>query len=130
MLRLISKAISWDYSHQMALPALYRQALLSDFLDAEHHVPDPTSSPAQSINWLGRSAQEDNRWLSWVSLNGTNIDDSNEQAFTRKYRRAAGNVNDRINRVLNALRDSGKLDDTVVIIAARWGYPLSEDENL
>ncbi|MEN1361602.1 sulfatase-like hydrolase/transferase, partial [Pseudomonas aeruginosa] len=70
------------------------------------------------INWLGRYAQEDNRWFSWVSFNGTNIDDSNQQAFARKYSRAAGNVDDQINRVLNALRDSGKLDNTVVIITA------------
>ncbi|XPE44712.1 sulfatase-like hydrolase/transferase [Shigella flexneri] len=126
MLRLISKAISWDYSHQMALPALYRQALLSDFLDAEHHAPIQQPA-AQSINWLGRSRKKITAGYRGSSFNGTNIDDSNEQAFTRKYRRAAGNVNDRINRVLNALRDSGKLDDTVVIIAARWGYPLSED---
>ncbi|MBD4204920.1 sulfatase-like hydrolase/transferase, partial [Xanthomonas citri pv. citri] len=68
----------------------------------------------QWINWLGRYAQEDNRWFSWVSFNGTNIDDSNQQAFARKYSRAAGNVDDQINRVLNALRDSGKLDNTVV----------------
>ncbi|WP_214465025.1 sulfatase-like hydrolase/transferase, partial [Enterobacter hormaechei] len=82
----------------------------------------------QWINWLGRYAQEDNRWFSWVSFNGTNIDDSNQQAFARKYSRAAGNVDDQINRVLNALRDSGKLDNTVVIITAGRGIPLSEEE--
>ncbi|MFP1454225.1 sulfatase-like hydrolase/transferase [Escherichia coli] len=54
--------------------------------------------------------------------NGTNIDDSNQQAFARKYSRAAGNVDDQINRVLNALRDSGKLDNTVVIIACQWVF--------
>lgn len=46
----------------------------------------------------------------------------------RKYSRAAGNVDDQINRVLNALRDSGKLDNTVVIITAGRGIPLSEEE--
>ncbi|MFO6484429.1 sulfatase-like hydrolase/transferase [Escherichia coli] len=81
----------------------------------------------QWINWLCCYAQEDNRWL-WVSFNGTNIDDSNQQAFARKYSRAAGNVDDQINCVLNALRDSGKLDNTVVIITAGRGIPLSEDE--
>ena len=63
-----------------------------------------------------------------VSFNGTNIDDSNQQAFAQKYSRAAGNVDDQINRVLNALRDSGKLDNTVVIITAGRGIPLSEEE--
>lgn len=45
-----------------------------------------------------------------------------------KYSRAAGNVDDQINRVLNALRDSGKLDNTVVIITAGQIIPLSEEE--
>ena len=107
---------------------LYRQALLSDFSMPSVRTQSDEQTATQWINWLGRYAQEDNRWLSWVSFNGTNIDDSNQQAFARKYSRAAGNVDDQINRVLNALRDSGKLDNTVVIITAGRGIPLSEDE--
>ncbi|EPB4036196.1 LPS biosynthesis-modulating metalloenzyme YejM [Escherichia coli] len=107
---------------------LYRQALLSDFSMPSVRTQSDEQTATQWINWLGRYAQEDNRWFSWVSFNGTNIDDSNQQAFARKYSRAAGNVDDQINRVLNALRDSGKLDNTVVIITARRGIPLSEDE--
>ncbi|EEZ4382860.1 cardiolipin transport protein PbgA [Escherichia coli] len=107
---------------------LYRQALLSDFSMPSVHTQSDEQTATQWINWLGRYAQEDNRWFSWVSFNGTNIDDSNQQAFTRKYSRAAGNVDDQINRVLNALRESGKLDNTVVIITAGRGIPLSEDE--
>ncbi|EEV5573241.1 LPS biosynthesis-modulating metalloenzyme YejM [Escherichia coli] len=107
---------------------LYRQALLSDFSMPSVRTQSDEQTATQWINWLGRYAQEDNRWFSWVSFNGTNIDDSNQQAFARKYRRAAGNVDDQINRVLNALRDSGKLDNTVVIITAGRGIPLSEDE--
>ncbi|RZM89022.1 MULTISPECIES: LPS biosynthesis-modulating metalloenzyme YejM [unclassified Escherichia] len=107
---------------------LYRQALLSDFSMPSVHTQSDEQTATQWINWLGRYAQEDNRWFSWVSFNGTNIDDSNQQAFTRKYSRAAGNVDDQINRVLNALRESGKLDNTVVIITAGHGVPLSEDE--
>ena len=106
---------------------LYRQALLSDFSMPSVRTQSDEQS-TQWINWLGRYAQEDNRWFSWVSFNGTNIDDSNQQAFARKYSRAAGNVDDQINRVLNALRDSGKLDNTVVIITAGRGIPLSEEE--
>lgn len=111
-----------------ALPALYRQALLSDFSMPSVRTQSDEQTATQWINWLGRYAQEDNRWFSWVSFNGTNIDDSNQQAFARKYSRAAGNVDDQINRVLNALRDSGKLDNTVVIITAGRGIPLSEEE--
>ncbi|BBU08583.1 LPS biosynthesis-modulating metalloenzyme YejM [Escherichia coli] len=107
---------------------LYRQALLSDFSMPSVRTQSDEQTATQWINWLGRYAQEDNRWFSWVSFNGTNIDDSNQQAFARKYSRVAGNVDDQINRVLNALRDSGKLDNTVVIITAGRGIPLSEDE--
>ncbi|EFB9896140.1 cardiolipin transport protein PbgA [Escherichia coli] len=107
---------------------LYRQALLSDFSMPSVRTQSDEQTATQWINWLGRYAQEDNRWFSWVSFNGTNIDDSNQQAFARKYSRAAGNVDDQINRVLNALRDSGKMDNTVVIITAGRGIPLSEDE--
>ncbi|HGV3230273.1 TPA: LPS biosynthesis-modulating metalloenzyme YejM [Escherichia coli] len=107
---------------------LYRQALLSDFSMPSVRTQSDEQTATQWINWLGRYAQEDNRWFSWVSFNGTNIDNSNQQAFARKYSRAAGNVDDQINRVLNALRDSGKLDNTVVIITAGRGIPLSEDE--
>ncbi|ENE0652136.1 cardiolipin transport protein PbgA [Escherichia coli] len=107
---------------------LYRQALLSDFSMPSVRTQSDEQTATQWINWLGRYAQEDNRWFSWVSFNGTNIDDSNQQAFSRKYSRAAGNVDDQINRVLNALRDSGKLDNTVVIITAGRGIQLSEEE--
>lgn len=107
---------------------LYRQALLSDFSMPSVRTQSDEQTATQWINWLGRYAQEDNRWFSWVSFNGTNIDDSNQQAFARKYSRAAGNIDDQINRVLNALRDSGKLDNTVVIITAGRGIPLSEEE--
>lgn len=107
---------------------LYRQALLSDFSMPSVRTQSDEQTATQWINWLGRYAQEDNRWFSWLSFNGTNIDDSNQQAFARKYSRAVGNVDDQINRVLNALRDSGKLDNTVVIITAGRGIPLSEEE--
>ncbi|HHC4786924.1 TPA: LPS biosynthesis-modulating metalloenzyme YejM [Escherichia albertii] len=108
---------------------LYRQALLSDFSMPSVQTQSDEQTATQWINWLGRYAQEDNRWFSWVSFNGTNIDDSNQQAFAQKYSRAAGNVDDQINRVLNALRESGKLDNTVVIITAGRGIPLSPEEN-
>ncbi|HEI2544704.1 TPA: cardiolipin transport protein PbgA [Escherichia coli] len=107
---------------------LYRQALLSDFSMPSVRTQSDEQTATQWINWLSRYAQEDNRWFSWVSFNGTNIDDSNQPAFARKYSRAAGNVDDQINRVLDALKASGKLDNTVVIITAGRGIPLVEEE--
>ncbi|XTZ39688.1 LPS biosynthesis-modulating metalloenzyme YejM [Salmonella enterica] len=106
---------------------LYRQALLSDFSLPEAQSQSDTQTTDQWINWLDRYA-EDNRWFSWISFNGTTIADSNQQNFARKYGRAAAEVDQQIARVLDALRASGKLDDTVVIITAGQGVPLGKDE--
>ncbi|WP_366546522.1 sulfatase-like hydrolase/transferase, partial [Salmonella enterica] len=84
---------------------------------------------SQWIDWLGRYAQEDNRWFSWISFNGTNIDDSNQKNFVKRYASAASDVDAQINRVLNALREAGKFDNTVVIITAGRGIPLTPEEN-
>ena len=107
--------------------ALYRQALLSDFSlpAAESQSDEQTAS--QWINWLQRYAQEDNRWFSWGAFNGTTLDDSNQKGFARRYSRAAGNVDDQISRVLDALRESGKLENTVVIVTAAHGVPLGDE---
>lgn len=109
--------------------SLYRQALLSDFSlpSAQPQSDDQTAS--QWISWLNKYASEDNRWFSWVSFNGTSIDEDTQQAaFTRRYARAAGNVDAQIDRVLAALKASGKLDNTVVIITAGRGVPLGQQQ--
>ncbi|ELY5854273.1 LPS biosynthesis-modulating metalloenzyme YejM [Cronobacter malonaticus] len=109
--------------------SLYRQALLSDFSlpSAQPQSDDQTAS--QWISWLNKYASEDNRWFSWVSFNGTSIDEDTQQAaFTRRYARAAGNVDAQIDRVLAALKASGKLDNTVVIITAGRGIPLGQQQ--
>ncbi|ELY4817735.1 DUF3413 domain-containing protein [Cronobacter malonaticus] len=109
--------------------SLYRQALLSDFSlpSAQPQSDDQTAS--QWISWLNKYSSEDNRWFSWVSFNGTSIDEDTQQAaFTRRYARAAGNVDAQINRVLAALKASGKLDNTVVIITAGRGIPLGQQQ--
>jgi len=107
--------------------ALYRQALLSDFSlpAAQSQTDEQTAS--QWISWLQRYAQEDNRWFSWVALNGTNLEDTNQKGFARRYSRAAGDVDAQIGRVLDALRESGKLDNTVVIVTAGHGIPLGDE---
>ncbi len=106
---------------------VYRQALLSDFSLPPGKSQSDQQTANQWINWLGRYAQEENRWFSWVSFNGTNLDNSQQQGFTRRYAAAASDVDTQINRVLSALRDSGKLDSTVVIITAGHGVPLGDE---
>lgn len=106
---------------------LYRQALLSDFSLPPAQDQSDGQTASQWINWLQRYAQEDNRWFSWVAFNGTTLADSNKNDFARRYGRAAGDVDAQIGRVLNALRESGKLDNTVVIVTAGHGVPLGNE---
>ena len=108
---------------------LYRQALLSDFSLPAAKSQSDEQTAGQWISWLNRYAQDDNRWFSWVALNGTSIDDGNQKTFARRYAQAAGDVDAQIARVLNALRDSGKLENTVVVITAGHGVPLGSERN-
>ncbi|EOB9999998.1 LPS biosynthesis-modulating metalloenzyme YejM [Cronobacter sakazakii] len=109
--------------------SLYRQALLSDFSLPTTQPQGDDQTASQWISWLNKYASEDNRWFSWVSFNGTNIDEDTQQAaFTRRYARAAGNVDTQIDRVLASLKASGKLDNTVVIITAGRGVPLGKQQ--
>ncbi|MGL5603018.1 MAG: LPS biosynthesis-modulating metalloenzyme YejM [Silvania sp.] len=108
---------------------LYRQALLSDFSLPAAKSQSDEQTAGQWISWLNRYAQDDNRWFSWVALNGTSIDDGNQKTFARRYAQAAGEVDAQIARVLNALRDSGKLENTVVVITAGHGVPLGSERN-
>jgi len=107
--------------------ALYRQALLSDFSLPPARSQTDEQTAGQWINWLNRYAQEDNRWFSWVALNGTAVDESNEKGFTQRYARAARDVDVQIARVLEALRQSGKLENTVVVITGGHGVALGKD---
>ncbi len=106
---------------------IYRQALLSDFSLPPGKSQNDTQTASQWINWLTNNAQDETRWFSWVSFNGTNV--SNAQASDRQYSRAAAQVDEQIGRLLDALRDSGKLENTVVIITAGHGVPLSGQKN-
>ncbi|NWC61535.1 LPS biosynthesis-modulating metalloenzyme YejM [Cedecea sp. P7760] len=105
--------------------AMYRQALLSDFSLRPAKNQGDSQTATQWINWLNQYASDDNRWFSWVAFNGTSIDDNgNQQGFERRYSRAAGNVDEQIKRVLDALQAAGKLQNTVVIVTAGHGVPL------
>ena len=107
--------------------SLYRQALLSDFSLPAAKAQSDKQTADQWINWLDRYAQEDNRWFSWVSFNGTSLDATRQDA-DRRYAQAAGNVDAQIARVLTALRDAGKLDKTVVIVTAGHGVATENSE--
>jgi len=107
--------------------SLYRQALLSDFSLPAAKAQSDKQTADQWINWLDRYAQEDNRWFSWVSFNGTSLDTARQDA-DRRYAQAAGNVDAQIARVLTALRDAGKLDKTVVIVTAGHGVTTEHSE--
>ncbi|MRT14465.1 DUF3413 domain-containing protein [Enterobacteriaceae bacterium RIT711] len=109
--------------------SMYRQALLSDFSLPSAQSQSDGQTASQWINWLTQYASDDNRWFSWVAFNGTSITaDTNQQAFARRYARAAGNVDEQIKRVLDALEASGKLQNTVVIITAGHGVPLGKEQ--
>ncbi|NUU67471.1 DUF3413 domain-containing protein [Enterobacteriaceae bacterium BIT-l23] len=109
---------------------LYRQALLSDFSLPPAHNQSDAQTANQWMNWLGKYANEDNRWFSWISFNGTRVDEqSNQQDFTRRYTQGAQNVDRQIGRVLDALQRSGKLDNTVVIITGSHGVPLDKQRD-
>lgn len=105
---------------------LYRQAMLSDFSLPAAHNQTNAQTTEQWIGWLDQYAAEDNRWFSWVSLNGTQPDRHNEKDFDRLYAQAAQDVDSQIQRILQTLHDNGTLDNTVVIITASHGIPLDE----
>lgn len=109
---------------------LYRQALLSDFSLSTPRQQSDRQTADKWINWLNNYAQDDNRWFSWVSLNGTTTIDDQQQGFTRRYASAAERVDAQIARIISTLRDAGKLDNTVVIVTAGQGIPLDQQRNM
>ena len=108
--------------------AFHRQALLSDFSLPPARSQSDQQTASQWISWLDKYAGEDNRWFSWVAFNGTAIDDTQQASFTRRYTRAAEDVDTQIQRVLAALQSTGKLEKTVVIITAGRGVPLGKQQ--
>jgi len=106
---------------------IYRQALLSDFSLPPSKSQNDAQTAGQWINWLQNNAQDENRWFSWVSFNGTTV--SNTELSDRQYARAAADVDTQVARVLDALRESGKLNDTVVIITAGHGVALNSQKS-
>ncbi len=107
---------------------LNRQALLSDFSLPPVKSQSDEQTAAQWIKWLSHDAQDDTRWFSWVSFNGTATFDIDTPGFARKYTRAAADVDAQIARILDVLRDSGKMENTVVVITAGRGIPANKED--
>ncbi len=102
---------------------LYRQALLSDFSLPSAKTQSDEHTANQWIGWLTVYAQDENRWFCVISVKHPTLDDTQQQGFVRRYSKAAGDVMPQIDRVLTALREAGKLDNTVVIITGGHGKP-------
>lgn len=109
--------------------SMYRQALLSDFSLPLSKGQSDADTADQWINWLGSYAQDENRWFSWISFNGTTLNDTQNKSFERRYGRAAADVDKQIERVITTLKDAGKLDNTVVIITGAHGVALDKQGN-
>ncbi|AFJ46429.1 LPS biosynthesis-modulating metalloenzyme YejM [Shimwellia blattae] len=101
---------------------LYRQALLSDFSLPGPRSQSDSETTSRWLNWFNRYSGDDNRWFSWVALNGTNISPS-PQAYDNAYAAAARGVDSQIQRLLTRLEESGRMNNTVVIITAGHGLP-------
>lgn len=109
---------------------LYRQALLADFSLPVAKSQSDSITVTQWTNWLNSTTNSENHWFSWVSFNGLNVEESDDIThLTAKYHRAATSVDEQIKRVLDTLEASGKLQNTVVIITAGHGIPLTQEEN-
>ena len=110
---------------------LYRQALLADFsLPPAKSQPD-SMTVTQWTNWLTSATNSENHWFSWVSFNGLSTEQGSDiERAAPKYHRAAASVDQQIKRVLDTLEASGKLQNTVVIITAEHGIPLTQEQDL
>ncbi len=110
--------------------SFYRQALLSDFSLPPSKAQDDAATTRQWVDWYNRYSSEGNRWFSWISYNGTTLDESSNQAdFPRRYTQAAGKVDAQIQQVISTLSAAGNLDNTVVIVTAGNGVPLGKQSN-
>lgn len=106
---------------------LYRQALLSDFSLSTAKTQPDSVTVSQWAGWLKSATRDNTPWFSWVSLNGLIPDatrDDTERTAAR-YPRAALSSDEQIKRILDSLEASGKMQNTVVIITAGHGIPLT-----
>lgn len=100
---------------------LYRQSLISDFSLPAAQPQTDSATVNQWLEWFTDYASDNNPWFSWLALNGP--DD------TQHYPTGARQTDKQIQRVLQTLKDSGRLSKTVVVITAKTGQPLTKQQN-
>ncbi|MBU9814038.1 LPS biosynthesis-modulating metalloenzyme YejM [Rahnella sp. C60] len=111
---------------------LYRQALLTDFT-----LPPPVKQTDQQTvyqwqQWL--NGPGNGPWFSYLSLSGISNALRQDGAsvptgntFIHRYQNGAANVDSQIKAILQALKDRGELDKTVVVITASHGIEFNEN---
>ncbi|WP_428943556.1 LPS biosynthesis-modulating metalloenzyme YejM [Pantoea sp. FN060301] len=109
---------------------LYRQALLADFsLPASHNQPN-SQTTAQWQRWLEGQKSNQAPWFSWLSLSAMNDAADKPEAIAQRYARGAKDIDRQIAHILTTLQARGLLDNTVVIVTARHGIALDNNDSL
>ncbi|CCG87771.1 LPS biosynthesis-modulating metalloenzyme YejM [Erwinia piriflorinigrans] len=106
---------------------LYRQALLSDFSLPAGHIQSNAATTLQWQHWLNGHNNEAAPWFSYLSLSTSDANGKARQPDARRYQRAAADVDEQIQNVLNTLEQKGLLANTVVVITAQHGVVLDGD---
>lgn len=108
---------------------LYRQALLADFSLPSAESQPNSQTTEQWKNWLNGQRPEGAPWFSWISYDGLDDLADNGQDISRRYLRAASRVDQQIQQVLNQLQEKDLLKNTVVVITARHGVVLDNNDS-
>ncbi|CAO96303.1 LPS biosynthesis-modulating metalloenzyme YejM [Erwinia tasmaniensis] len=109
---------------------LYRQALLSDFsLPAGSNGQSNAATTLQWQRWLNGHNNPTAPWFSYLSLSTSDANGKARQPDARRYQRAAADVDEQIQNVLNTLEQKGLLANTVVVITAQHGVVLDGDSH-
>ncbi len=112
------------FSPMASAARLYRRALLSGFRCQMRKRK--AMSKRRPVDWLAQSlCRDETAGSHGFRLNGTTLDNSQQQKLRASLQSCGGDADSQISRVLSALSDAGKLDNTVVIITAAHGMPLN-----
>ncbi|ADP13059.1 Putative sulphatase [Erwinia sp. Ejp617] len=106
---------------------LYRQALLSDFSLPTVKNQSNAETTLQWMHWLNGHKNEAAPWFSYLSLTTSATSGKLTQSNEHRYQRAAADVDQQIQNVLNTLQQKGLLANTVVVITAQHGVVLDDN---
>ena len=110
---------------------LYRQALLSDFsLPASPQSQPNSQTVEQWQRWLEGQKNNTAPWFSYLSLSGMDKSGGTAKEITRRYTRAAADVDAQIQNVLATLQEKGLLENTVVVITGQHGVALDGNNSM